>query len=89
MAVTSVFFTERAICKHLGKDLPGARKDLDEALKLDASSKAHFYAGKFAEEAGDKKACKAHYAEAAKLAAAAKPGTKVEEEAKKGAERCQ
>jgi tetratricopeptide (TPR) repeat protein len=80
--------TERALCKQAGNDAAGARKDLDEAIKLEPSSKAHFYAGKFAEQAGDKKACKAHYTEAAKLAAAAKPGTKVEEEAKKGAERC-
>lgn len=82
------FYTERALCKHLAKDMAGARKDLDEAIKIEPSSKAHFYAAKFAEEDKDKKACKAHYLEAAKLAAAAKPGTKVEEEAKKGAERC-
>jgi tetratricopeptide (TPR) repeat protein len=82
------FHTERALCKHAAKDLPGARKDLDESIKLEPSSKAHFYAGKLAEEANDKKGCRAHYTEAAKLAAAAKPGTKVEEEAKKGADRC-
>lgn len=88
LKATAPFFTERALCKHAASDVAGARKDLDEAIKLDPSSKAHFYAGKFAEGAGDKKACKAHYLEAAKLAAAAKPGTKVEEEAKKGADRC-
>ena len=82
------FYTERALCKHEAKDLAGARKDLDESIKIEPSSKSYFYAGKFAEEAGDKKACRAHYLEAAKLAGAAKPGTKVEEEAKKGAERC-
>lgn len=81
-------YVERAICKHKAGDLAGARKDTDEAIKLEPSSKAYFAAGKFAEEAKDKKACFKFYAECAKLAAAAKPGTKVEEEAKKGAERC-
>lgn len=85
---SGAFYTERAICKHAAKDVEGARKDLDEAIKLEPSSKNHFYAAKFAEDAGDKKACKTHYEQAAKLAAAAKPGTKVEEEAKKGAARC-
>lgn len=89
------FYTERAICKQRANDLAGARKDLDEAIKLEPSSKAHFYAGKLAEEAftasktpADKKSCREHYLEAQKLAAAAKPGTKVEDEAKKGADRC-
>jgi Tfp pilus assembly protein PilF len=85
---TAPFYTERGICKHKANDLAGARKDLDESIKLEASSKNHFYAGKLAEEAKDKKSCRDHYLEAAKLAAAAKPGTKVEEEAKKGADRC-
>lgn len=85
---TATWYTERALCKHAANDVAGARKDLDESIKLEPSSKAHFAAGKYAEEAGDKKACKAHFLEAAKLAAAAKPGTPVEAEAKKGAERC-
>jgi Tfp pilus assembly protein PilF len=80
----------RASCRHGAKDLPGARKDLDEAIKLEkpASFRTHGYAAKYAEEAGDKKACRALYLETAKLIAAEKPGTKIEEEAKKGAERC-
>lgn len=80
----------RASCRHAGKDLPGARKDLDEAMKLEKppSWRTHGYAAKYAEEAGDKKACRALYLETAKLIAAEKSGTKVEEEAKKGAERC-
>jgi tetratricopeptide (TPR) repeat protein len=80
--------TERAICKKKAGDLAGARKDLDEAIKLDPSSKSYFYAAQYAEEAKDKKACFKFYTEAAKAAAASKPGTKVEEEAKKGADRC-
>jgi uncharacterized protein (TIGR02996 family) len=72
-------YTERAICKHKGKDLPGARKDLDDSIKLQSTVKAHFIAGKYAEEAGDKKACKLHFDEVGKMAA----GTKVAEEAKK------
>jgi Tfp pilus assembly protein PilF len=78
------FLTERAICKHKAGDLAGARADLDESLKAKPTVKAHAAAAKYAEEAKDKKACKLHYAEVAKMAA----GTKVEEEAKKGMERC-
>jgi Tfp pilus assembly protein PilF len=77
--------TERAICKHKANDLAGARKDLDDALAKDpASIKAHAAAAKYAEEAKDKKACKMHYAEVAKLA---KEGD-LADQAKKGVERC-
>lgn len=76
--------TERAICKHKAKDVAGARADLDASIKLKPTVKAHAAAAKYAEEAGDKKACRDHYQEVAKMAA----GTKVEEEAKKGAARC-
>jgi len=87
---TAALYIVRASCRHGGKDLPGARKDLDEAIKLEKPSswRTHGYAAKYAEEAGDKKACRALYLETAKLIAAEKPGTKVEEEAKKGADRC-
>jgi tetratricopeptide (TPR) repeat protein len=87
---TVALFMVRASCRHGAKDLPGARKDLDEAIKLEKppSFRTHGYAAKYAEEAGDKKACRALYLETAKLIAAEKPGTKLEEEAKKGADRC-
>lgn len=77
-------YTERAACKHKAGDLAGARADLDASIKLKPTVKAHGYAAKWAEEAKDKKACSAHWSEVGKLAA----GTKVEEEAKKGLERC-
>ncbi len=81
---TAELLTERAICKHKAKDLAGARKDLDDALAKDAGSlKAHAAAAKYAEEAKDKKACKLHYAEVAKLAQG-----ELAEQAKKGVERC-
>ena len=82
---TPEFFTERAICKHKANDLAGARKDLDDALAKDpANIKAHAAAAKYAEEAKDKKACKLHYLEVAKLA---KEGD-LADQAKKGADRC-
>jgi tetratricopeptide (TPR) repeat protein len=79
-----------ASCRHSAKDLAGARKDLAEAIKLQKppSWKMYFVAGKWAEEAGDKKECRAQFLEAGKLIVADKVGTKAEEEAKKGADRC-
>ncbi len=77
-------YTDRAACKHKAGDLAGARGDLDASIKLKPTVKAHGFAAKWAEEAKDKKACQSHWAEVQKLAA----GTKVEEEAKKGLDRC-
>ena len=81
---TSELLTERAICKHVVKDLAGARVDLDAAIAKAPTFRAHVAAGTYAGEAGDKKACRAHFLEAAKIAAG-KPG---EKEAKERAEKC-
>lgn len=79
---------QRALCKAQAKDLEGALADAKKAIAIEPSPAAHYAAGKYAEAAGDKKTCKTHYAEAAKLAAAAKPGTELEAAAKKGEARC-
>ncbi len=59
---------ERAVCKHVAKDLAGARADLDAAIKKKANAQMHWSAAAYAMEAGDDKACKSHLADMAKLA---------------------
>lgn len=59
---------ERAVCKHMAKDLAGSRADLDLAIKKKATAQMHWSAAAYAMEAGDDKSCKAHLAEMAKLA---------------------
>jgi tetratricopeptide (TPR) repeat protein len=59
---------ERAVCKHMAKDLAGARADLDLAIKKKATAQMHWSAAAYAVEAGDEKSCKAHLAEMSKLA---------------------
>lgn len=81
---TPGYLTERAICKHKAKDLSGARKDLVESLAQKPSLKAHAAAAKYAEEAGDRTACFKHYNAVIVLA----KGTKLEEQARRGTERC-
>lgn len=81
---SSALLTERAICKHKANDLAGARKDLDDAIAADAKNvKAHAAAAKYAEEAKDKKACKAHWAEVVKMTTG-----ELQAQAKKGEARC-
>jgi tetratricopeptide (TPR) repeat protein len=78
------FLTDRAICKHKAGDLGGARADADASIKIKPNIRAHTVAAMYAEEAKDKKACRAHFAEVAKMGV----GTRVETDAKKGIERC-
>jgi len=59
---------ERAVCKHVAKDLAGARADLDAAIKKKANAQMHWSAAAYAMEAGDDKSCKSHLADMAKLA---------------------
>jgi Tfp pilus assembly protein PilF len=83
-ASSSKLLADRGICKHKAGDVPGARKDLDDALAADATNViAQFAAAKYAEEAKDKKACKEHWAAAAKLVKG-----EAQDMAKKGEARC-
>jgi tetratricopeptide (TPR) repeat protein len=59
---------ERAVCKHMAKDLAGARADLDLAIKKKPTAQMHWSAAAYAMEAGDDKSCKSHLADMGKLA---------------------
>jgi tetratricopeptide (TPR) repeat protein len=59
---------ERAVCKHVAKDLAGSRADLDAAIKKKPTAQMHWSAAAYAMEAGDDKSCKSHLADMAKLA---------------------
>jgi tetratricopeptide (TPR) repeat protein len=59
---------ERAVCKHVAKDLAGSRADLDAAIKKKPTAQMHWSAAAYAMEAGDEKSCKGHLADMAKLA---------------------
>ncbi len=81
---TAPLLARRGVCKHAGGDLPGARADLDASIAKSPTFGAQAAAGKYAEEAGDKQACREHYLAAAKIGA----GKPVEKEAKERAAHC-
>jgi tetratricopeptide (TPR) repeat protein len=81
---------ERGRCRAEAKDLAGARADADKGIELSPGPSAHYAAARYAEAAGDKKACKQHFAKVLELAASAPAEARqsLEAKAKAGVERC-